>query len=235
MIETRPAWNTLMLFLVIVALGACNAEPPRGEAEVFLETEDDRTLYAMGFNLANKFDHLPLSQSEREIVQAGFEDAVSGRDPKVDTVRYGRRLEDLFARRGAKASRADSDVERAFLTEAAAEQGARQTDSGLVIQVLREGDGPSPGPDDRVRVHYHGTLHDGTVFDSSVDRGAPGSFSLNRVIPCWTEALQLMKVGEKSRIVCPAEIAYGDQGAAPLVKPGATLAFEVELLAVLGQ
>jgi FKBP-type peptidyl-prolyl cis-trans isomerase FkpA/FKBP-type peptidyl-prolyl cis-trans isomerase FklB len=222
-----------MVALLVSALGACNAEQPKSGGEIVLETEDDRTIYAMGFNLASKFDQLPLSKSDREILQAGFDDAVNGRDPQVDTVRYGRRVEELFARRGANTTEANRDVEEAFLVEAAAEQGARRTDSGVVMKELRPGDGPSPGPDDRVRVHYHGTLHDGTVFDSSVDRGQPASFSLNRVIPCWTEALQLMKVGGKSRIVCPAEIAYGDQGAPPLVKPGATLAFEVELLSIL--
>jgi FKBP-type peptidyl-prolyl cis-trans isomerase FkpA/FKBP-type peptidyl-prolyl cis-trans isomerase FklB len=103
----------------------------------------------------------------------------------------------------------------------------------MVMVVLSPGEGPSPGPTDRVRVHYHGTLSDGTVFDSSVARGEPAVFPLNRVIPCWTEALQKMKAGGKSRITCPPDIAYGDQGAPPLIKPGAALAFDVELIEVI--
>ncbi len=81
-------------------------------------------------------------------------------------------------------------------------------------------------------VHYHGTLRDGTVFDSSVERGQPAQFALNRVIPCWTEGLQLMKVGGKAKLVCPPEIAYGDRGAGQLIKPGAALTFEVELISI---
>ena len=121
----------------------------------------------------------------------------------------------------------------AFLTEAAAAPDAVTTDSGLVFRTLRPGDGPSPSAADTVKVHYHGTLGNGTVFDSSVDRGEPAVFPLQGVIPCWTEALQRMSVGEKALIHCPASIAYGDRGAGALIQPGAALAFEVELLGIV--
>jgi FKBP-type peptidyl-prolyl cis-trans isomerase FkpA len=104
------------------------------------------------------------------------------------------------------------------------------TASGLVITHLVEGDGASPGPQDVVVVHYHGTFPDGRVFDSSVDRGQPATFPLNRVIPCWTEGVGLMKVGGKAKLVCPPEIAYGERGAPPRIPANATLHFEVELL-----
>jgi len=106
------------------------------------------------------------------------------------------------------------------------------TDSGLQITHLVVGDGPSPKATDRVQVHYHGIFEDGSVFDSSVDRGAPAVFPLNRVIRCWTEGLQLMKVGGKAKLVCPPEIAYGARGAPPKIPANATLTFEVELLAI---
>jgi FKBP-type peptidyl-prolyl cis-trans isomerase FkpA/FKBP-type peptidyl-prolyl cis-trans isomerase FklB len=122
---------------------------------------------------------------------------------------------------------------QAVVDKAAAEKGATKTASGLVIVPIKPGAGPSPKATDRVRVHYHGTLADGVVFDSSVQRGEPATFPLNGVIPCWTEGLQLMKVGGKSRLVCPASLAYGDRGAPPRIKPGATLLFEVELLEIL--
>jgi len=109
---------------------------------------------------------------------------------------------------------------------------ARVTDSGLRITTLREGAGESPAASDTVRVHYHGTFEDGEVFDSSVERGQPAVFPLYRVIPCWTEGLQHMKVGGKARLVCPPEIAYGKQGAPPQIPPNATLTFEVELLGI---
>ena len=107
------------------------------------------------------------------------------------------------------------------------------TASGLQITELRAGTGESPTANDSVMVHYHGTFEDGSVFDSSVDRGEPAQFPLRRVIPCWTEGLQLMKVGGKSRLVCPPGIAYGERGAPPTIPPNSTLTFEVELLKVL--
>ena len=103
----------------------------------------------------------------------------------------------------------------------------------MVITTLKPGTGPSPKATDKVKVHYHGTLTDGTVFDSSVQRGQPATFALNSVIKCWTEGVQQMKVGGKSRLVCPADVAYGDRGAPPRIKPGATLVFEVELLEIV--
>ena len=103
---------------------------------------------------------------------------------------------------------------------------------GLEITHLTEGSGPSPGATDVVRVHYHGTFPDGQVFDSSVKRGEPASFPLNRVIPCWTQGLQQMKVGGKAKLVCPPDLAYGPSGAPPTIPPNATLVFEVELLEI---
>lgn len=106
------------------------------------------------------------------------------------------------------------------------------TASGLTITHLKEGSGPSPTADDVVKVHYHGTFTDGTVFDSSVERGQPAVFPLRRVIPCWTEGVAMMKVGGKARLVCPPELAYGAAGAPPRIPPNATLQFEVELIAI---
>jgi FKBP-type peptidyl-prolyl cis-trans isomerase len=204
-----------------------------GSTEILLETEDDKTIYAMGANLSGKVRHVPMSKPEKEILLAGFDDGIYGRAPKIDVRRYGRRVEDLFRRRNADRIREDPEEAEAFLAEAAAVEGAQRSDSGIVMVLLRRGDGPSPGPTDRVKVHYHGTLRDGTVFDSTLIRGEPMVLTLNRTIPCWTAALPRMKTGERSRITCPADIAYGDQGSPPLIKPGAVLAFEVELLEVL--
>lgn len=120
----------------------------------------------------------------------------------------------------------------AFLDKAAAEPGASRTASGLVYRELKPGTGASPAATDTVTVQYRGTLTDGTEFDSSYKRNEPAQFPLNQVIPCWTEGVQKMKVGGKSRLVCPADIAYGDKGSPPDIPPGATLVFEIELLAV---
>jgi len=122
------------------------------------------------------------------------------------------------------------DEGQAYLDKAAQSPGAKRTASGLVVIPIRGGDGESPVAGGQVTVHYQGKLIDGTVFDSSIQRGQPATFSMSGVIPCWSEALPLMKVGDKSRIVCPPRLAYGTRGAAPKIGPEATLDFEVELL-----
>ena len=121
----------------------------------------------------------------------------------------------------------------AALAAASKEAGAQVTKSGLVYLSLKNGTGASPAATDKVKVHYKGTFPDGREFDSSYKRGQPTEFPLNGVIPCWTEGVQLMKVGGKSRLVCPSGIAYGDNGSPPKIKPGATLSFEVELLEIV--
>lgn len=120
---------------------------------------------------------------------------------------------------------------KAYLDKAAAELGAQRTSSGLVYRVITAGTGASPKATDTVKVHYRGTLTNGKQFDSSYG-GPPAEFPLNRVIPCWTEGVQMMKVGGKSQLVCPSSIAYGDAGAPPDIPGGATLVFEIELLGI---
>ncbi len=112
-------------------------------------------------------------------------------------------------------------------------EGAERSASGLVYREVEAGSGESPTKKNTVRVHYHGTLRDGTVFDSSVDRGTPFVTKLTRVIPCWTEGVQKMRVGGKARLVCPSKIAYRDRGSPPHIKPGATIAFDVELIEIV--
>jgi FKBP-type peptidyl-prolyl cis-trans isomerase FkpA len=123
----------------------------------------------------------------------------------------------------------------AYLERAASMPGAVKTASGLVYRELRAGTGASPKATDEVTVHYRGTSVDGAEFDSSYKRNEPAKFPLNQVIPCWTEGLQKMKVGGKSQLVCPSDIAYGDRGSPPAIPGGATLVFEVELLGITGK
>ena len=121
------------------------------------------------------------------------------------------------------------------LKTAAAESGAVVTDSGLVYRSLKDGSGPSPAATDTVKVHYRGSFPDGKEFDSSFKRNQPAEFPLNRVIKCWTEGVQKMKVGGKAKLTCPSGIAYGERGAGNVIPPNATLVFEVELLGVQGK
>jgi FKBP-type peptidyl-prolyl cis-trans isomerase FkpA len=123
----------------------------------------------------------------------------------------------------------------ATLTAAAKEPGAVVTSTGLVYRVVEEGTGASPTASDTVKVHYKGTFPDGKEFDSSYKRGTPLEFPLGRVIPCWTEGVQLMKIGGKAKLTCPSAIAYGDRGAGGVIPPNATLVFDVELLGISGR
>ena len=126
-------------------------------------------------------------------------------------------------------------AQNAVTTAAAKEEGAVLTPSGLVYRSLKDGNGASPTASDKVTVHYKGTFPDGREFDSSYKRGQPIDFPLNRVIACWTEGVQRMKVGGKAKLTCPPEIAYGARGAGSAVPPNATLLFEVELLGIQGK
>jgi FKBP-type peptidyl-prolyl cis-trans isomerase len=217
------------LLFVCLAL-ACPASAPVATAAP-PETEDEKTIYALGVAVARNLAQFNLSPSEVSILSAGLTDALAERELKVDLDTYGPKIDGLAQARLAVTAAGEKDASLAFVEAAAAEDGARTTSSGLVFREVSAGSGDTPGAADRVKVHYHGTLRDGTVFDSSVDRGTPAEFALNRVIPCWTEALQLMKPGGKAVLVCPADIAYGDRGAGK-IKPGAALRFDVELLEV---
>lgn len=188
-------------------------------------SEEQKALYALGVAVSQSIASFNLSQDELAQVQLGFADGALGKTPQVDVQSYIPKLRELQSTRIAA-------VSKDALDKAAGEPGAKRTESGLVYTTKQEGTGPQPKATDTVKVHYHGTLPNGKVFDSSVERGEPATFPLNGVIPCWTEGLQMMKVGGKSRLVCPASIAYGDRGAPPDIGPGATLVFDVELLGI---
>jgi FKBP-type peptidyl-prolyl cis-trans isomerase FkpA len=197
-----------------------------------LKTEDDKTLYALGLALSRNLATFTLTPTELDNVIAGINDGVLNREKKVDLDTYGPKIQQLAQARTTVAAAAEKKAGHAYLDKAAKEKGAKKTDSGLIYIETKAGTGDQPKTTDKVKVHYHGTLVDGTVFDSSVQRGQPATFPLNGVIKCWTEGLQLMKVGGKAKLTCPSDIAYGDRGSPPKIKPGATLVFDVELLEI---
>ena len=196
-------------------------------------TEDQKTIYALGLALARELKPFSLTEAEIGTLEQGLRDGALDRPPKVDLETQGPQIQALAKARMEAASVEETKASESFLASAAAEKGAEKLASGLVFLEVTPGTGASPKASDTVKVHYHGTLRDGTVFDSSVERGTPAQFPLDRVIPCWTEGVQKMKVGGKSKLTCPASIAYGDRGAPPKIKPGAALAFEVELLEIV--
>lgn len=198
-----------------------------------LTTDEQKTLYTLGLLLSRSLGNFSLSEAELEFVKAGLTDGALQREQKVDPQQFLPKVQELQKARAAAVAAVEQKSGEDFLAKAAAASGAKKTESGLVISTLTPGTGASPKAEDTVKVHYHGTLIDGTVFDSSVQRGEPTTFPLQGVIKCWTEGVQLMQVGGKSRLVCPPQIAYGERGAPPRIKPGATLVFEVELLEIV--
>jgi FKBP-type peptidyl-prolyl cis-trans isomerase FkpA len=218
-------WIALVLALLLAPAVPAVAQEPK--------TEQDKTLYALGVALANQLEPFALSPAEVEQVKSGFSDAALHRTQRADPREYMGKIQELRAQRGAVVAAAEKKAGDAYLAKAASEPGAKKLDSGVIITTLKPGTGPSPKATDKVKVNYHGTLIDGTVFDSSVQRGQPATFPLNGVIKCWTDGVQQMKVGGKSRLVCPSDVAYGERGAPPRIKPGATLIFEVELLEIV--
>jgi FKBP-type peptidyl-prolyl cis-trans isomerase FkpA len=221
------AFLTALLSLSSLAWAEAPAAGPK------LETEEQKTLYALGIWLSNRVAPLNLSASDLEFVKAGMEDGVLGREKKVDLQIYGPKLDELAKSRTAAVATAEKTAGQAYVEKAAGEKGAVKKDSGLVYMETQPGTGESPKATDKVKVNYRGTFIDGTTeFDSSYKAGKPVEFALNGVIPCWTEGLQLMKVGGKSKLICPSSLAYGDQGR-PGIKPGATLVFDVELLEIV--
>jgi FKBP-type peptidyl-prolyl cis-trans isomerase FkpA len=211
-------------------IAACGA-PPK-PPEVKLDTEDSQVIYALGIMLAQRIEGFALTPDELVIFESGVRDGVNGQPPKVDPSTMQDKVQAFATARQSAMATKEKAESAAYLTKMAAEPGATTAQSGYVVRTLTEGTGASPGPNDTVKVHYHGTLRDGTVFDSSVDRGTPAEFPLGRVIPCWTQSLQTMKVGGKYKLTCPSDIAYGDRGSLPTIKPGAALSFEVELIEI---
>jgi len=164
-------------------------------------------------------------------VKRALTDATAGK-PAVVLDEWGPQIDPLMRARRERIAAREKTASVAFLAKAAAEAGAVRTASGLIYRDVTAGTGPSPAATDSVRVHYRGTLVNGTEFDSSYARNEPTEFRLNGVIPCWTEGVQRMKVGGKARLTCPSDLAYGDNGSGP-IPGGATLIFEIELLAIV--
>lgn len=228
----------LLCVLILSALVGCaSSEPTKTEAKadpVSLETEDQKTLYALGMALSRQVAAAGFSEDEVGTIQAGLADGLLGHQAQVEMSLYGPKIDAMMRTKMAAAAEIEKQESRAYCEAQANEPGAEKTASGAIYFELEPGSGTSPSVTDSVTVHYHGTLRDGTVFDSSVDRGDPATFPLNGVVPCFSEGIQKMQVGGKAKLVCPSDTAYGDRGSPPLIKPGAAITFEVELLEIAG-
>jgi FKBP-type peptidyl-prolyl cis-trans isomerase FkpA len=196
-------------------------------------TEEQKVIYALGLLMQRSLGQFDLSAAEIDIVKRALTDATIGK-PAISLDEFGPQVQPFAAARRERVLVRDKAASLEYLTKAAVEVGAVKTTSGLVYRELLAGTGSSPTASDFVRVHYRGTLVNGTEFDSSYSRNEPAEFALRGVIGCWTEGVQRMRVGGKARLVCPSELAYGDTGS-PDIPGGSTLIFEVELLAIVGR
>ncbi len=212
------------LLILTIATTVFSAQP--------LKPEEQKTLYALGAYMATagNISLFNLSAEELKYVQQGFTDSALNRKLTVEPDSYQDKINQLAQTRMKAAAEVQKQKSAAYLEKAAKEKGAKKFPSGLIMTAIKEGKGAQPKSTDTVKVHYTGTFIDGKVFDSSVKRGEPAEFPLNNVIPCWTEGVGQMKVGGKSKLVCPSNIAYGDMGRPPVIPGGATLVFEIELL-----
>lgn len=199
------------------------AEPPA-------MTEEQKTLYAVGVSVSRSLTVFDLTPAEFEYVKQGLTDAQSGKKNDVELSAYTGRIQELAKTRRKISGEKQAGAGKDYLDKAAKEKGAVKTPSGMVYTSISEGKGESPKASDIVKVNYRGTLIDGKEFDNSYKRGKSLEFKLSNVIKCWTEGMQMMKPGGKATLVCPPNLAYGDNGAGDLILPGATLVFDVELL-----
>jgi FKBP-type peptidyl-prolyl cis-trans isomerase FkpA len=197
------------------------------------KTEDERTFYAYGYRVGQNLASTAPSAAEANAIAQGLKDAITGKPEAVSMATYLPKVGEMASKRLAAKSEILKKKGQEFAEKFSKEEGVKAIPMGGFIKTETEGSGPMPTADDTVKVNYRGTLIDGTEFDSSYKRNEPAEFPLKNVIPCWTNGVQMMKVGGKAKLVCPSDVAYGDQGHPPVIPGGSTLIFEIELLEIV--
>lgn len=206
------------------------------------EKQFDKLSYALGLSMGNNFRNSGIKEINVQDFTDGVASVFYGAEPKMTYTEAKKIIQEFFE--GLEKQQREEAAKMAEINKAAGEEflaknGKRETvhtlPSGLQYEILKEGNGPKPTAQDKVEVHYTGKLIDGSVFDSSEERGVPATFGVTQVIPGWVEALQLMPVGSRWRLFIPSALAYGPQGAGGAIGPNSTLIFDVELLSIIGK
>ena len=234
MMRLQPRIALFGATFATVAFMGCEGRVAMDSAD--LETSDQKASYGIGLNIGSQLTETK-DRLDRPAFLRGVEDALQGNESAVPSDELQVELQ-TFAEEIQNAAQQDFDrlaAENSASGDAEnrSKEGVMTTESGLQYEVLSQGDGPMPGSEDQVQLHYRGTLIDGTEFDSSYERGEPAQFGVGGVIPGFSEALQLMSVGSHFRVVIPSEIGYGPQGTGGPIGPNATLIFEIELLEII--
>jgi FKBP-type peptidyl-prolyl cis-trans isomerase FkpA len=211
----------ICVFMFLLIVPAWAAQP---------QTEDQKTLYALGVGLTKQLSILNLSAEEYELVNQGMMDAAAGKKLEAEPEAYNQNINKLFQTRIQVTAQKQKELAKPYLENAAKEKDAQKTASGLIYQQIKAGTGAQPKASDIVKINFTGTFIDGKEFDSSIKSGQPVEFPLDKTFPCAKEGIGMMKVGGKAKLVCPSDIAFGDQGRPPLIPGGATIVYEVELL-----
>lgn len=193
----------------------------------------NKISYALGLNIGKSLKKSGIKELDIDRFSKGVKDVLLNESFDISEEESRAILNDFFTRLQQDLLEKNKTQGKRFLEENAKHESVKQTPSGLQYEIIKEGNGQKPLASDRVKVHYHGTLIDGTVFDSSVRRGEPATFGVTQVIQGWVEALQMMSVGSKWKLFIPHKLAYGAQGAGELIEPFSTLIFEVELLEII--
>lgn len=196
-------------------------------------SEFEEFSYSLGLTISSNLIQSGVKKIDSLQFLAGLQDTFAGNDPRISLERANEILQEFMVQENDREAIKNLEEGYSFLMENIQNKGVNETDSGLQYKVLKEGYGNTPTMDDVVKCHYHGTLLDGTVFDSSIERGQAAIFPLNGVIQGWAEALQIMPVGSKWRLFIPSDLAYGPEGAGGLIGANATLIFDVELLEIV--
>lgn len=193
----------------------------------------DKISYALGLSIGNNFRSSGIHNLQREDFVKGVEDVLTDRKPEISYDDAKRLINDYFLKLIEEKKDLNKKAGKEFLQINKQKAGVKELSSGLQYEILKQGEGAKPEASDKVKCHYHGTLINGKVFDSSLERNEPAVFSVNQVIPGWKEALQLMPAGSEWKLFIPSELAYGERGAGENIEPNSTLIFDVKLLSIV--